>query len=316
MSGDASHMLTWGGIFIQDIVLPLRKTPMSPAQHVLLLRIAVIGVAAFALFFSILFHQKQDIVMWWLVTEGVFLCGAGAAIIGGLYWKKGTTTAAWAALITGSGITLASILIVHDFSSLSRYWNFNGNQARFIAAAASVVVYVVVSLLTYREDFNLDRMLHRGRYAIADDRAEPPAVAQRRLARLSFTRLLGFDQDFTFWDKIVSGGILFWSVFWLAVVLIGTIWNLIHRWSAGVWADYWLVVGIILPVIVAAATLIWFGIGGAIDLKLLFERLSSMKRDVRDDGAVNEYNRHDPESVLDKLHPEHAAHPSKSTTIS
>jgi SSS family solute:Na+ symporter len=96
MSGDASHMLTWGGIFIQDIVLPLRTTPMTPRQHVYVLRLAVIGVAVFAFLFSIFFRQKQDIVMWWLVTEGVFLCGAGAAIIGGLYWKKGTTIAAWA----------------------------------------------------------------------------------------------------------------------------------------------------------------------------------------------------------------------------
>ena len=177
MSGDASHILTWGGIFIQDIVLPLRKTPMTPRQHVLVLRLAVIGVAVFAFIFSILFHQKQDIVMWWLVTEGVFLCGGGAAIIGGLYWKKGTTAAAWAALITGSGITLGSILIGRLPPALSKYFNFNGNEARFIAAGVAAAVYIVVSLLTCRENFDMDRMLHRGRYALADDAAGAAEVA-------------------------------------------------------------------------------------------------------------------------------------------
>ncbi|HEX4056335.1 MAG TPA: hypothetical protein VHX86_18900 [Tepidisphaeraceae bacterium] len=291
MSGDASHMLTWGGVFIQDVVLPLRKTPMTPRNHVLVLRFAVIGVAVFAFLFSIFFHQKQDIVMWWLVTEGIFLCGAGAAIIGGLYWKKGTTAAAWAALITGSGITLGSILIVHDFPSLSKYFNFNGNEARFIAAAAAAAVYIMVSLLTCRKDFDLDRMLHRGRYALAEDAAAPAEVVARRRRKLNWSRLLGFDADFTFWDKIVCGGIFFWSMFWLAVVVVGTIWNLIHRWPTQVWATYWLVVGIILPVIVAAITLVWFGIGGLIDLRRFFARLSSMKRDVRDDGSVGEYDR-------------------------
>jgi SSS family solute:Na+ symporter len=296
MSGDASHILTWGGIFIQDIVLPLRKTPMTPRQHVLVLRLAVIGVAVFAFIFSILFHQKQDIVMWWLVTEGVFLCGGGAAIIGGLYWKKGTTAAAWAALITGSGITLGSILIGRLPPALSKYFNFNGNEARFIAAGAAAAVYIVVSLLTCRENFDMDRMLHRGGYALADDAAARPEVAALRRRKLNWSRLLGFDADFTFWDKIVSGGIFFWSMFWLAVVLIGTIWNLIHRWPTHVWVTYWFVVGIILPLIVATATLVWFGIGGLVDLRSFFARLASMKRDVRDDGSVGEYDRTQPPS--------------------
>jgi solute:Na+ symporter, SSS family len=289
MSGDASHILTWGGIFIQDIVLPLRTRPMTPKQHVLVLRLAILGVAIFAFCFSIFFHQNMDIVMWWLVTEGVFLCGAGAAIIGGLYWKKGTTQAAWAALFTGSSITLASIIIHHYVPTHTKYLDFNGNQARFFAAGASAVVYVVVALLTYREDFDMDRMLHRGKWAIADDRAESPAVAKLRERKLNWSRLLGFDADFTFWDKIVSGGIFFWSMFWLAVVAVGSIWNLIHRWPDDVWASYWLVVGIILPVLVAMGTLIWFGIGGFIDLRLFFARLRTMKRDTRDDGSVGEY---------------------------
>jgi solute:Na+ symporter, SSS family len=316
MSGDASHMLTWGGIFIQDIVLPLRKTPMTPKQHVYVLRLAVIGVAVFAFFFSVFFHQKQDIVMWWLVTEGVFLCGAGAAIIGGLYWKRGTTAAAWAALVTGSGITLGSILIVDEFPSLSKYFDFNGNQARFIAAAASVVVYVTVALLTYREDFDLDRMLHRGRYAVADDQSAAPDALASPKRRFNWSRFMGIDEDFTFWDKIVSGGIFFWSMLWLTVAIVGTVWNLIHRWPTAVWADYWFVVGIILPVMIAVVTLIWFSIGGFIDLRLLFARLASMKRDARDDGSVGEYDRPDGAEKSALFSPEMRGSASKSTTIS
>jgi solute:Na+ symporter, SSS family len=316
MSGDSSHILTWGGILIQDIVLPLRTKPMTPGQHVMVLRVAVFAVAAFAFCFSIFFHQKMDIVMWWLVTEGVFLCGGGAAIIGGLYWKKGTTAAAWASLVTGSGITLGSIVIQHSIPSLARYYNFNGNQSRFIACGASAIVYLLVALLTYREDFDLDRMLHRGKYAIAEDQAESPAVASQRRRKLNWSRLMGFDADFTFWDKIVSGGIFFWSIFWLAVVIIGTVWNLIHQWPTSVWADYWLVVGIILPVLVTIVTLVWFGIGGFIDLRYLFTRLASMKRDARDDGSVGEYSRPQPDGFAPKIPREIPAEASKSTTIS
>lgn len=162
---------------------------------------------------------------------------------------------------------------------------------RFIAAGAAAAVYFLVSLLTCRADFDMDRMLHRGRYAVADDAAAPESVTLARRKRLNWSRLLGIDADFTLWDKIVSGGIFFWSLFWLAVVAVGTIWNLIRPWPNHVWATYWLIAGIILPVIVAAVTLVWFGIGGIVDLRRFFLRLSTMRRDVSDDGSVGEYDR-------------------------
>src|SRR5215211_368497 len=46
-AGDSGHMHSWGSIFVQDVVLPLRKTPMSPRQHIWALRGAVIFVAVF-----------------------------------------------------------------------------------------------------------------------------------------------------------------------------------------------------------------------------------------------------------------------------
>ncbi|MGD0390734.1 MAG: hypothetical protein ABSC42_17455, partial [Tepidisphaeraceae bacterium] len=213
-------------------------------------------------------------------------------------------------------------LIVHAFPSLSKYFDFNGNQARFIAAAASVAIYVLVALLTCREDFDMDRMLHRGRYALKDDLAAPAALTPpqsptpRRPRRLNWSSLLGFDADFTLADKIVSGGIFFWSMFWLAVVVVGTIWNLIHPWPTAVWATYWLIVGIILPILVAAVTLVWFGIGGFIDLGLLFRRLSSMKRDQRDDGSVGEYDTSQTPGSPVPTAANAPITPSKSTTIS
>lgn len=282
LSGDAAHMLTWGGIFIQDVVLPLRTTPMRPEQHVRVLRLALMGVALFAFFFSLFFHQTQYIIMWWAITEGIFACGAGIVIIGGLYWKKGTTAAAWSAFLAGAALSLAGIVLP--------YWvpNFpNGKQVQFFAAVAAVVIYLVVSLLTCRENFNLDRMLHRGQYAIAADRTPESAVKRHRF---HLRRILGIDDDFTFWDKIVAGGIFFWSMLWLGIVIVGSIWNLLHPWNLHVWESYWFVMGIVLPLAVCVVTLFWFGIGGVIDIRWFFNRLATMKRDARDDGSVSEYS--------------------------
>ena len=91
----------------------------------------------------------------------IYVGGAGAVIIGGLYWKKGTTEGAWSALITGSGLAVGGILARLIWPEFP----LNGMQVSFTACLSAVVVYVVVSLLTCKEDFNMDRLLHRGQYA-------------------------------------------------------------------------------------------------------------------------------------------------------
>src|SRR5688572_4034578 len=106
ISTDCTMMHSWGTIFVQDIVVPLRKRPMGTRQHVNLLRAAVIGVALFAFLFSALLPPSTYILMFLAITTAV-TAGLGACIIGGFYWKKGTAAAAWAAMIGGALVAVA-----------------------------------------------------------------------------------------------------------------------------------------------------------------------------------------------------------------
>jgi solute:Na+ symporter, SSS family len=279
MAGDSSHIFTWGSIFIQDVVMPIRGRPLEPHEHVRMLRWAVAGVTAFAFVFSISFRQTQYINMWWAITEGIFACGAGAAIIGGLYWGKGTAAGAWAAGITGAALPLLGIVAPYYMKGFP----LNGTHMRMLASVAAVLVYVVVSLLTCRRDFDMDRLLHRGKYAVASDHV---AKVQATGGRFSLARILGFNAEFTRWDRIIAGGLFFWSIAWFSVLVVGTVWNLRWPWSDHTWANYWLVAGIIVPVTIVTVTLVWFTIGGIFDLKYLFEQLALMKPDDSDDGTV------------------------------
>jgi len=95
-----TYLHSWGSIFIQDVVLPIRQNfqgqnrPMSAKAHIWWLRGSIIGVAVFIFLFSLLFNQQQDILMYFALTGTIFLGWAGAAIVGGLYWKYGTTAGA------------------------------------------------------------------------------------------------------------------------------------------------------------------------------------------------------------------------------
>ena len=41
VAGDSGHLHSWGSIFVQDVILPLKKKAMSPTQHIWALRLAV-----------------------------------------------------------------------------------------------------------------------------------------------------------------------------------------------------------------------------------------------------------------------------------
>jgi SSS family solute:Na+ symporter len=165
----------------------------------------------------------------------------------------------------------------------TKFW-FNGMQIAFIAACLAVCVYVVVSLMTCRRPFNLERMLHRGAYALPGKGRKPPTSLRERL-RLQ--NLLQLDSNFTRGDKLASAGIFAWAMLLLAINLVVSVWNLaFHEWPITWWSRYWLVCGVGLPFLVALGTLAWFGVGCARDIVAFFAALRTLKRDETDDGRV------------------------------
>lgn len=57
-------------------------------------------------------------------------------------------------------------------------------------------------------------------------------------------------------------------------------------WPAEYWGWYFLIVSLVVPGIMAAVTAVWFGIGGAIDLKDMFRSLATREINALDDGRV------------------------------
>jgi SSS family solute:Na+ symporter len=280
--GDSTHLHSWGGLFVQDVLVPLRKKPFEPKQHIRALRLSSAGVAVFAFLFGCFFRQTEYIFFWWTITQTIYIGGAGAAIIGGLYWKKGTTVGAWTALFTGSTLAVGGILARQVYGDA---FPLNVVQVSFYATLLAIASYVLLSLLTNKEDFNLERMLHRGKYAVIREQVgEMVKPSARRKVWLG--RLIGFDENFTLGDKWISGSLLGWSVFWFVVFIIGTVWNLAVPWPLHAWSAFWHVTSIGLPICFAVITAIWFTWGGLRDMRALFRRLREQQVNHLDDGTV------------------------------
>ena len=304
---DSSYLHSWGSIFIQDCIMPLRKTPFSPRQHLWLLRIAILGVAIFGFTFSLLYRQTEYVLMFFAITGAIY-SGAGAVLLGGLYWKNGTTAAAWCAMVSGSTLAVLGLLVqqpfiwsgLHDLvnagagnsatgwlAHLAAHWParfpINGQYMFFIAMLTAVTLYVGVSLLTCREDFNMERMLHRGQYAMepTSDTTKAPVRRQSKLEEF-----IGIDDEFTRGDRILAWSVMLWSMAWFVLFVVITLWNLIARWPLKWWGTYWHYEMIILPLLVMGVTTVWFWVGGVRDLIRLFQRLKTVRRNDLDDGMV------------------------------
>ena len=295
VGGDSTHLHSWGGIFVQDVLVPLRKQPFGPLQHIRALRLSIVGVAVFAFLFGTFFQQTEYIFMWWSVTTAIYVGGAGACIVGGLYWKKGTTAGAWAALVSGSTLSAGGILMRQVYGSA---FPMNGIQVSMTATLIAITVYMVVSLLTSRQDFDLDRMLYRGKYAeiraMLGEVAEPLCLTGWKVR---WGKLIGIDGNFSQGDKWIAGALFSWNVFLFTVFLIGTTWNVIAPWPTAVWSSYWHVVGIGIPILISCVTGVWFTWGGVRDIRDLFQRLRIQKINNLDDGTVIGHRNQDENAV-------------------
>jgi SSS family solute:Na+ symporter len=295
---DSSYLHSWGSILIQDVVVPLRKTPLSTKTHLLLLRLSVVGVAIFGFCFSLFFNQTEYILMFFAITGAIYLGGAGSVIIGGLYWNKGTAAAAWTAMLVGAimaatGILLQQPAIWKQLSSIAQgsmgyampnKLPINGQWIFLMTMLSSAGSYVLVSLLTCKENFNMDRMLHRGVYSPEEKEAPDNAIPVRRKFR--WGSLIGINQDFTGTDKAISISVFSWKMLWVAAGVIMLLWNLIAHWPLSWWANYWYIKIILIPIALTFVTTVWFTWGGIRDLIALVSTLKTLKRNERDDGTV------------------------------
>lgn len=296
-----TYLHSWGSIFVQDVVLPARqllnekKAPLDPVTQMRWIKRSILGVALFIFFFSLFFKQQQDVFMFFALTGTLYLGWAGWTIVGGLYWKFGNTAGAWAGALFGLVVSILGWALTFQWGFMQAKFGMlmpetwqeaakcplNGQELYFIGMVITGLVYGGVSLLAGRAAFNMDRMLHRGAYAVEDsgDAAEPA----KGFATLRMTSEYAWD------DKLLYVLSLVYILALFGIFLAGTLAANVFRVaiSDAAWASFWWTYSVAMT---ALSTLlaVWFAIGGFRDLRALYRRLAAVKRDFSDDGTVKE----------------------------
>ena len=319
VSTDDSRIFASAATIVQDVIVPLRKTPLTPEQHIKLLKWMTVVVAIIFFFGSVYLSQMDYISLFTSISTSIWITGAGSVMTFGLYSRFGTTAGAFASLfsgmiLAGGGFTLQRTWAKFVYPFLERHswvdevgafltavsrplnpyvdwvmnpvkFPINSTEIAFIATITSVSIYIIVSLITFKKPFNLDRMLHRGKYNFDGDDKK---IHVKWSWKTVFSKIIGITPDYTKGDRAIAWSLFIYTFcyrFGIAFVLVAVS-NIFFEWTPKMWGQYFYITHLIIPLPIAIITTVWFFVGGVIDLRRLFIDLAKRKEDYLDNGMV------------------------------
>ncbi len=319
LSTDDSRIFNASSTIMQDVIMPFCKKSLTPKQHLLLLRLCSVFVGLLFLAFSLFFEQIDYIRMFTTIVLAVWLGGAGPVMLGGLYSRFGNTTGAFSAVFFGAGISVGGFITQMNWAKriypfllehgwvepIGRFlaatsspfepivvWRMNPEkfpinsyEIYFIAMVCGVLAYVIGSLLTYKGPYNLDRLLHRGIYAI--DGKKP--IKSPWTFRNVFSKIIGITPEYTKGDRVIAWSVFCYSFVYQLVIcfFFVLIWNTISPWPSHWWKYYFLITTLLVPCVAGVFTTVWFFWGGLRDALRLFRDLKTRIDNPLDDGRVS-----------------------------
>ena len=150
MSTHDSYLLCWSGVVTQDIVAPIFG-PLSQRQRITITRIAIVVIGAALLFWGLWYEVQTDLWTYMAVTGTVYVAGVFPVVVGGLYWKRGSTVGAYLALLGGLTGLMAMQPVLQRVNALGHEIGFtfklSNSHMMLFTILVSLVGYVLGSLL-------------------------------------------------------------------------------------------------------------------------------------------------------------------------
>lgn len=177
MSVHDSYLLAWATIISQDVIAPLRhKRPMTDKQNIRVTQVCVILIAAFLLIWGVWYPLPKSVWEYMSITGTVYLSGATTAMVGGMYWKRASSTGALLSLGGGLfallGLTPVRDGVVRIVSGVSdpaalateiekvAHW-FNAQTVGLAVYIVCLILFVLGSLLFPDKNVSEVEMVHR-----------------------------------------------------------------------------------------------------------------------------------------------------------
>ncbi len=318
LSTDDSRIFSSARTLAQDVVIPFLKKPLTTKQQLWLIRWLTLFVCLVFFFGSLYLSQLDYINLYVTIMTSIWVAGAGAVTLGGLYTRFGTTAGAYASLFTGAFVSVGGMAIQrnwpdHVYPFLAEHgwvepldkilraaaspfvpyirWEMNpvkfpinSTELFFMGMILSVLAYCLVSFATCRQPFNLDKMLHRGIYNDEQKNEEKIKWGWKTFV----SKIIGITSEYSTGDRIIAWSVFCYSFIYgvLLVFIAVVLWNAVSPWPAHWWGYKFFITGLVVPCIIGVISTVWFTWGGLRDIIRLFRDLAERKANPDDNGMV------------------------------
>jgi Na+/proline symporter len=154
MSTDSGYLLTWATVIYNDLIGPCLRRPISRKAKLLTVRLLVLAIGLFLLFYGLWYEIPGNAWDYLAVTGNIYLASVFTLLVGGLYWRGSHRWGAIAAIILGA-IGPITFLIVNGIVKSPRWnidpsWEIPPEVAGFAAFGLSFAGMFFGSLLGRR----------------------------------------------------------------------------------------------------------------------------------------------------------------------
>ncbi len=130
MSTDSGYLLTWATVIYNDIFSPLLRRPLSEKARLLAIRILVLAIGAFLIFYGLWYELPGGAWDYLAVTGNIYLASLFTLLVAALYWPKANSWGAISAIILGA-IGPITFLVVNAIVPADSPWRIAPEVAGF-----------------------------------------------------------------------------------------------------------------------------------------------------------------------------------------
>ena len=112
---------------------------MSTSARIKTTRILIVLIGLYILYWGLIYEGEDDIWDYMAVTGAIYFTGSFAVLVGGLYWKRASSTGAFLALISG-------IFAILGLGPVQQAFGIDGVSGARIGLATVVFSLVVLMI--------------------------------------------------------------------------------------------------------------------------------------------------------------------------
>jgi Na+/proline symporter len=146
MSTDSGYLLTWATVIYNDLISPCLRRPLSERAKLLTVRMLVLAIGLFLVFWGLWYQPPGSIWEYLAVTGNIYLASLFALLIGALYWRGANSWGAVAAIVLGASGPI-TFLIVNSIVGPDSPYRIPGEVSGLAAFGLAFAGLIVGSLL-------------------------------------------------------------------------------------------------------------------------------------------------------------------------